>query len=82
VKKFVERSLMLGFEGYTSAVIVQDAQEASPIDKGIRFFAVHDRCDALCRQITSILVDSIPKVMNLALAKAAFADVDVQSTLL
>jgi hypothetical protein len=32
-KKFVERSLMLGCERYASAVVVENAQEASQVDK-------------------------------------------------
>jgi hypothetical protein len=81
-KKFVVMTLMLGCERYASAVLVTDAQEASQIDKGIWCFAVHYGYDALCRPFTSILLDSIPKVLDLALAKAAFGDVDAQSVLL
>jgi hypothetical protein len=33
------------------------------------------------RQFTVILVDSIPKVLDIALAKAAFAALDAQSVL-
>jgi hypothetical protein len=77
--KFVERSLMLGCEWYAFAVVVEDAQEASQVDKGIWLFAVHDGCDAFCRWFTVILVDSILKVLDIAQAKAAFADLGAQS---
>jgi hypothetical protein len=73
---------MLGCKQYATAVVVKDVHEASQVDKDIVFFLVYDGCDALSRRFTSILVDSIPKVLDLALAKAAFADVDVQPVLL
>jgi hypothetical protein len=72
---------MLGCERYACAVVVKDAQEASQVDKGISLFVVHNGCDALCRLFTSIFVDSIPKLLDLAVPQAAFIDVDAQYVL-
>jgi hypothetical protein len=73
--KFDDRSFMLNCELYASAVVVEDTQEASQVDKGSCSFVIRDGCDMFCRRLTSI------KVLDLALAKATFDD-DVQSVLL
>jgi hypothetical protein len=72
---------MLDCEQYASAVVVEDAQETSQIDKDICSFVVRDGCDMFHRRFTSIIVDSILKVLDIAVAKATFDDVDAQSVL-